>query len=262
MLAGFDHIVIAVNDLDAGARAYKLLLAREPGSIQHHDGYDAAFFRTANLGVELMAPRGECAMARRLRATLADGEGLKSLVFATEDIERAHRRAERVGLAPDPIRSAANGAAQVFRLSNTDGVRLFVMQRAEHLSAATDGGVSGVDHIVVRAPRADAALALYSARLGLSLRLETRVAGRRLMMLRCGDAVLEIAEDNKRELGALWGVSWRVADADAERARLAATGLDVSDVRAGVKPGTRVFTVRDGACNVPTLMIEHSTPQS
>jgi hypothetical protein len=56
----------------------------------------------------------------------------------------------------------------------------------------------------------------------------------------------------------LWGLSWRVADADAAHARLAAAGLDVSEVRAGMKPGTRVFTVRDGTCGVPTLMIEPS----
>ena len=37
---------------------------------------------------------------------------------------------------------------------------------------------------------------------------------------------------------------------------LAGAGLDVSEVRAGMKPGTRVFTVRDGTCGVPTLMIE------
>ena len=38
----------------------------------------------------------------------------------------------------------------------------------------------------------------------------------------------------------LWGLSWRVADIDATRARLLAAGVDVSEVRAGRKPGTRV----------------------
>ncbi|MGH6950206.1 MAG: hypothetical protein ACREH4_05005, partial [Vitreimonas sp.] len=56
----------------------------------------------------------------------------------------------------------------------------------------------------------------------------------------------------------LWGLSWRVADADAARARLAAAGANVSDVRAGLKPGTRVFTVRDRTCGVATLMIQPS----
>ena len=54
----------------------------------------------------------------------------------------------------------------------------------------------------------------------------------------------------------LWGLSWRVPNADAARARLAAEGVDVSEVRPGRKPGTRVVSVKDGTCGVPTLLIE------
>jgi len=35
-----------------------------------------------------------------------------------------------------------------------------------------------------------------------------------------------------------------------------AAGLDVAEVRLGRKPGTRVFTVRDKTCGVPTLVLE------
>jgi hypothetical protein len=47
-----------------------------------------------------------------------------------------------------------------------------------------------------------------------------------------------------------------VPDAQAARARLQAAGLDVSEVRGGRKPGTRVLTLRDGTCGVPTLLLE------
>jgi hypothetical protein len=56
----------------------------------------------------------------------------------------------------------------------------------------------------------------------------------------------------------LWGLSWRVADIDAARARLAAAGLDVSEVRGGRKPGTRVMSVRDGTCGINTLLLERA----
>ena len=56
----------------------------------------------------------------------------------------------------------------------------------------------------------------------------------------------------------LWGLSWRVGDIDAARARLLAAGVDVSEVRTGRKPGTRVMSVRSGTCGVQTLLLERS----
>ena len=53
-------------------------------------------------------------------------------------------------------------------------------------------------------------------------------------------------------------MSWRVADIDATHARLAAAGVDVSEVRNGRKPGTRVMTVRNGTCGMPTLLVQPS----
>jgi len=51
------------------------------------------------------------------------------------------------------------------------------------------------------------------------------------------------------------GLAWRVTDPDAARARIAAAGFDVSEVRSGRKPGTKVFTVRDAPGGAPTLML-------
>lgn len=259
MIAGFDHVVIAVRDLAAGVAAYETLLGRVSTQRAERDGVATAVIATSNISVELMAPVNDGETAQRLRAALEDGEGLKSLVFATTDIEQAHRRCERVGLAPAPIRKSEEAPAS-FRV-NTDvahGARIFLVQ-AESPGAASpddDASVRGLDHVVVRTRDAERAAALYGARLGLDMRLDREVAGRRLMFFRCGDAIVEVAQDAAVEKDELWGLSWRVSNADAERARLAAAGLNVSEVRAGFKPGTRVFTVRDGTCGVPTLMLE------
>jgi hypothetical protein len=56
----------------------------------------------------------------------------------------------------------------------------------------------------------------------------------------------------------LWGLSWRVADIDATRARLVSAGIDVSEARAGRKPGTRVASVRNGTCGIHTLLLERT----
>ena len=55
-----------------------------------------------------------------------------------------------------------------------------------------------------------------------------------------------------------YGYSWRVADIDATRARLIAAGLDVTEVRNGRKPGTRIMTVRNGTCGIQTVLLERS----
>ena len=130
MISGIDHVVIAVRDLDAGIQAYETLLGRRAAPRTERDGIATALLATGDVAVELMAPTGDGAGAARLRAALDDGgEGLKSLVFATGDIERAHRHAARVGLAPEEI--VVRDAWRSFRLNTerTHGVRMFVLQR-------------------------------------------------------------------------------------------------------------------------------------
>ena len=82
------------------------------------------------------------------------------------------------------------------------------------------------------------------------------------MFFRCGDLIVEVVQrpgagtDPTRDK--LWGLSFRVADIDAARARLLAAGVGVSEVRDGRKPGTRVMSVRDGTCGVHTLLLERT----
>ncbi len=141
--------------------------------------------------------------------------------------------------------------------------------RAQPLSplAAADaaGAVSGLDHVVIRTPDPERAIALYAGRLGLSLRLDRSEPtwGARLLFFRCGDLVVEVAHDLEAGIGAgpdrLWGLSWRVPDIAKAHARLRAASVDVSDVRKGRRPGTQVFTVRSHAGRVPTLMLGANT---
>jgi catechol 2,3-dioxygenase-like lactoylglutathione lyase family enzyme len=282
MITGLDHIVIAVRDLSAAAAAYETLLGRPPGwrAEAHDGGAEVAAFGLANVSLELIAPSREGPMAERLRAVLdTEGEGLASLAFAVDDIERAHRRLARVGLDPEPIAAGESvdrlsGARRRWRRTRastrtTHGVRLFLIQpdtppRAAPV-AAEPTAVTGLDHVVIRTPDPEGAAALYGARLGLDLRLDRSNPqwGSRLMFFRCGDLIVEIAHDIEAGVSPapdrLWGLSWRVDDAESARARLHAAGLDVSETRPGRKPGTRVFTVRDRTCGVPTLVLEPSS---
>ena len=285
MITGLDHVVIAVHDLDAATKAYQTLLGRTASwrAEASGGGAEIAVFRLANVSIELMAASGAGDMADRLRAAIEkDGEGLVSLAFAVADADAAHRRLSRLGLEPEPVAAAhsvdrASGARRDWRRTRastaaTQGVRIFLIESSTAPPAAALVGteaaaVSGLDHVVIRTPDPERAAALYGARLGLDMRLDRSnpAWGSRLMFFRCGDLIVELAHDLKRGVSSepdrLWGLSWRVPNAQAAHARLAAAGLDVTEARPGRKPGTAVFTVRDGTCGVPTLMLEPSPPR-
>ena len=57
-------------------------------------------------------------------------------------------------------------------------------------------------------------------------------------------------------------MSWRVGDIDAARSRLIAVGIEVSEVRIGRKPGTRVMSIRSGTCGVQTLFLERTPKEA
>src|SRR5699024_293426 len=118
-----------------------------------------------------------------------------------------------------------------------------------------------LDHVVVSATDATRAAADYGARLGLDLRLDRDTGfGVRGLFFRCGDAGVEVVVPDAGAGGgdrrdAVAGIAWRSEDLEAERARLTAVGVEVSEVRQGRKPGTVVATVRDPDLHVPTLLV-------
>jgi catechol 2,3-dioxygenase-like lactoylglutathione lyase family enzyme len=281
MITGLDHVVVLVSDLEAGASAYEMLLARAPAWRGASDGTENVLFTLDNMTLELMAPKGNGAAADRVRSVIAaQGEGLASICFRTDDIARMHRRLDRLTLQPEPITNgessdATTGATLSWQRTRTAteatrGVRLFFLKMAADRprSAATaDAPITAMDHLVISTGDPERAAALYGARLGLDMALDrSHPDWGRLMFFRCGDLIVEIVQrpgagvDPARDK--LYGLSWRVADADATRTRLASAGVDVSEVRTGRKPGTRVLTVRNGTCGIPTLLVERTAKPS
>ena len=277
MITGLDHVVVLIGDLEAGVAAYQTLFARAPAWRSTGDGTENVLFTLDNMMLELLAPNGDGAAADRIRAVIAEhGEGLASICFRTDDIARMYRRLDRLTLQPEPItkresRDATTGATLCWQRTRTAteatrGVRLFFLELAAERprSAATaDAPVIAMDHVVISTGDPERAAALYGARLGLDMALDRSHADwGRLMFFRCGDLIVEIVHrpgagvDPARD--SLYGLSWRVADADATRARLASAGVDVSEVRTGRKPGTRVLTGRSGSCGIPTLLVERT----
>jgi catechol 2,3-dioxygenase-like lactoylglutathione lyase family enzyme len=277
VITGLDHVVVLTGDINAASAAYQTLLARAPSWQYGGGGADRVLFTLDNTTIELVAPSGEDDNAQRIRSILdAQGEGLASICFRTGDIAKMHRRLDRLTLKPEPVadvesRDAVSNDTMSWKRTRaatetTRGVRLFFLELAKErpLSAQTAAGsITAMDHVVVSTSDPERAAALYGARLGLDMALDrSHPDWGRLMFFRCGDVIVEVTHRPGKSADTsqdrLSGICWRVADIDATHARLVQAGVDVSEVRTGRKPGTRVMTVRSGTCGVPTLLVQPS----
>lgn len=284
MLETLDHVVLAVRDLEEAMRSTTRLLGRTPSWRGEHPGEGTAntLFRLGNTYVELIAPVGEGKGASLLEGWLErHGEGIAGLAFGTSDIETCHRVFSEAKLEPRPVspgmgRDLDSGAYREWRRvelspKRTGGVLLFAIEHQTPADVLVPAGVvgeesatvGGLDHVVVRTSDPDAAIGLYGESLGLRLALDRSFPqwGSRMLFFRIGGVTVEVVasldeSNDESEADRLSGLCWRVADAARAQARMSKAGFDVSEVREGRKPGTRVFSVRDGTCGVPTLVLE------
>lgn len=227
MIAALDHLVVG-----GSAAPYETLLGRR--AVDGH-------LRTGNVGLRFEP----------------GASGLRSMVFATQNLDKAATLLER--------RAVATTTTDASLALLGHGVAIGVVAQADEapspFTADTASAVSSLDHVVVRTPNPERAIAFYAGRLGLDLRLDRSNPkwGARLLFFRCGDLVVEIAHDLKKgvsdEPDYLWGLSWRVPNIGVAQARLKAAGLDVTEPRDGRRPGSQVCTVKTGTGGVPTILI-------
>ena len=227
-------MITALDQLTVGgsSEVYETLLGRRAAEGR---------LRTANVGL-----------------AFTDGTaGLRSMTLSTGNLAKAatllERRAVPFTQGEDKLSFEGHGVA----------IALAAEAPASPSPCVDDEAacVSGLDHVVIRTPNPERAVAFYAGRLGLDLRLDRSNPkwGSRLLFFRCGDLVVEIAHDLKKGVSDgpddLWGLSWRVPDIDKANARLKAAGLEVSEPRDGRRPGSQVFTVKNGTEGVPTIVI-------
>lgn len=244
MITKLDHITIAASDTAAAAKQLETLLARKA---------DTTSVQLDNLALELSHSTGKA--------------GLLALAFAVSDINFAFKACERRALNPT---QPGQGNTLALDVDAAFGVPVSLVERAPATSAAIlgEGAVTGLDHVVIRTTYPNRAVALYGARLGLDLRLDRTEPkwGTRFMFFRCGDLIIEVVHNLNEEPSdapdKLWGLTWRVNNLEAAHSRLKALSIDISEIRTGRKPGTRVFTVRNNTLGVPTLILQPSSASS
>src|SRR5262245_19177749 len=187
---------------------------------------------------------------------------LTSMAFATDSLDKAERLLERRAV---PIERKAEGL--VLSMQATHGVAIAVIEVKDKAAPSPLKGsseaasITALDHVVIRSPNPERAIAFYAGRLGLDLRLDRSNPdwGSRLLFFRCGDLVVEIAHDLKKGASdapdELWGLSWRTPDIARAHERLTKAGVEVSAPREGRRPGPHLFTVQRHTANVPTIVI-------
>ena len=288
MIGCVHSLLVHVPDLDAAAADYAQLFGRSALRFESDpdSGRRSGFFRLANVSLELREPGADARSGepagmgqaglrlalesqgealdeeRRIRAALA----ARSLRFAWMEREiamgekgSAPRGYERIRLAPEDTR----GLPIELIHRESPPLEEAAQPRPDH----ADETVVGLDHLVVLSPAPDDSLRLFRDALGLRLALDRSFEQRgvRLIFFRVGGTTIEIGSrlgpPPQPERGdAFGGLAWRVPNVDAIRARLLGSGFDVSEVRAGHTPGTRVCTVRRPTHGVPTLLIQPADP--
>ncbi len=218
-----DGVRIETADLDVACERYAALLGVAP-SVH---GSGVRRFQLARGAVELAA--GE--------------EGRGTVLFARDGDDDAW-----------PVDGAAYHGLAVALDAPPDG-------------AGRDG--VAIDHVVVLTPNPARAIALWRDRLGLRLAFDREFPDRklRLMFFRSNGLTFEFASALPAPVDAdgpdrFYGVSYRVVDLEARRTALLAGRFDVSEIRPGHKPSTRVASVRSGTAGVPTLLLEVAEPGS
>ncbi len=263
-------VIVEVDELEDGLADYTRLLGRRADAVESAagDGTRRAWFALDNTRLELRERSGATG---RSDPTIARGlVGLRfeaSAAFSAAALSRRGAKLERV---------AGPGRFPRIELASSRGLSVEIVDHPSALpSAATPPAVAdpvvvdprarvrSLDHVVVLSTAPDATRAFYADTLGIRLALDKRFEERgvRLIFFRVGGTTVEIgsrlgpapAPDRPDRFG---GLAWQVVDLAAIHARLVAAGFELSEIRTGHKPGTRVCTVHAPVHRVPTLLIE------
>ena len=280
MITGLHHSVLVAPELKSAISLYSKLLGRDPDwvSAPRGDGTATCLFVVDHTALEILAPTGDGEGGEKLRKIIAEeGPGLKSIAFSVENMQRWHTLLKRRGLEPSDVTAQdAEGADGFARRSwnacripdeKTAGVKTFFVEEKNKILAqpVNDDCVHTLDHFVIATPDTQRTLAHYGARLGLDLRLDRAHPewGAHFLFFKTGGLIFEIVQRSKEDTDRtandqIFGMTWTVRDLPAAHKRLSDHGLNISEIRTGRKPGSEVFTVRDGTLNVPALFITHA----
>ena len=146
----------------------------------------------------------------------------------------------------------------------TRGIFAFLIEHTEgslDLPSFQKDTIHKLDHLVINTNDADGFIKIYQETYGIRLALDKVIDAwnKRMLFFRLNKTTIEVVEDKNTSESAdkLWGLAWSVKNLNETCARLKKSGVEISEIKPGIKENTKVATVKSHTHNVPTLLIEH-----
>ena len=278
MISTLDHLIIAVKDLDQAEKNYKKILGTNPVWRGRHKSLGTAnsIFNFKNTYLELLTSDGEGLGAELIKNLIQEnGEGLAGIVFGVDDMLQTVQHLKQEGYQiSDPAEGEGsdNETNKVRKWHNlflppelTRGLFSFIIQHRDgelpsYKEYAKDS-INKLDHVVINTNNADSFIETYRDVFKIRLALDKTIEhwNSRMLFFRLNKTTIEVVErsNNEKPKDTLWGLAWEVESIEDTHKRLVSEGVEVSDIKAGLKENTLVATVKSHTHNVPTLIIQH-----
>ena len=278
MISTLDHIILAVENLNEAEENYKKIFGIDPVWRGEHKELGTAnvIFNLENTYLELLSANGDGLGAALVNHYLEkDGEGLIGIVFGTNDLNEVAKSIKDKGFNIGDITEGEgtnSDESEKRKWKNlflppelTRGLFSFIIQHTDgNLPSSKhemQSAVNKLDHIVINTNDADGFIEIYKNVFGLRLALDKTIEAwnRRLLFFRFNKTTIEVIEENddKEPSDKLWGLAWAVEDLQETYDRLIKEGLELTEVKPGIKDKTLVSTIRSHTHGVPTLIIQH-----
>ena len=279
MISTLDHLIIVVKDLDQAEKNYKKILGTNPVWRGKHKSLGTAnsIFNFKNTYLELLTADGEGLGAELVKNLIQEnGDGLAGIVFGVDDMPQTVKQLKQEGYEiSDPAEGEGSDDVtnKVRKWENlflppelTRGLFSFIIQHHDgelpsHKEYAKDS-INKLDHVVINTNNADSFIEIYRDVFKIRLALDKTIEhwNSRMLFFRLNKTTIEVVEkpNNEKPTDALWGLAWEVESIENTHKRLVSEGVEVSDIKDGLKENTLVATVKSHTHNVPTLIIQHS----
>ena len=279
MISSLDHIILAVEDLQDAEKNYENILGIEPSwrGLHKELGTANVIFNFKNTYLELLSAEGEGVGADLVNESIKkNGEGLAGIVLNTKDISKASKRLKDLGFLVGDVLTGEGKNKDTNDIRNwkylflpqelTRNLFLFLIEHTKGILPQDEkfpsGSINKLDHVVINTNDADGFINIYQDIFNIRLALDRIIEHwkSRMLFFRLNKTTIEVIEkkDRKDPNDSLWGLAWEVESIKDAHERLVSKGVEVTEIKKGLKENTLVATIKSHTHNVPTLLIEHT----